>query len=406
MSFVALDKAKSALKTPPAPTRSGKSSRTLPSVNLLSPATLEHIAVTHLRKRFLAGGLAVAVVLGGGWMLQTQRLHSAQDRLAAEQAATPALTAQVAALEPVSQFYAAVDQRKVTASKAMAAEVLFSKALTDLAKLTPAGMTIQTMSVTLTPDVVVSQAPPVSPLAQAGIDGNGNDTTKNGATPPTGILQAPAKARTAADAAGAADASGATTDPLTGKPVAPAAPAAPAPAADAVTCARPDPFNPARVIGCVTITGTADSRAVVGQLINKLKGSDLYADPFVTTTTAGGAAGEQSVQFAGSVGLTGQAVSGRYADLSWLANPDVLAEAERLIKSGQTASAKLAKQSSQDAAAAKAKKAAEAKAKKAAEAAKLQAAEDAAKAQLQQAAQAAAEAAALAQATANAGGTQ
>jgi hypothetical protein len=397
MSFVTLDKARSALKTPAAPSRSGKSSRTLPSVNLLSPATLEHIAVSHLRKRFLAGGLAVAVVLGGGWLLQTQRLHSAQDRLAAEQAATPALTAQVQALAPVSQFYAAVDQRKQTASAAMAAEVLFSEALTDLAKLTPAGMTIQTMSVTLTPDVVVAQAPPVSPLTQAGIDGNGNDTTKNAATNGTGasgLLGAPAKARAAADAASAAGAARATT------------PTPAAPAADAVACARPDPFNPARVIGCVTITGTADSRAVVGDLINKLKASDLYADPFVTTTTAGGAAGEQSVQFSGSVGLTGKNVSGRYADLSWLANPDVLAEAERLIKAGQTASVKLARQSSHQAAVAKAKAEAEAKAKAAAEAAAQKAAEDAAKAQIQAAALAAAQAAALANAAAqgNAGG--
>ncbi len=392
MSFVTLDKVKS--KVPAAPSRSGKSSRVLPSVNLLSPATLEHIAVARLKRQFLAGGLAVAVVLGGGWAVQTQRLHAAEDRLAAEVAATPPLTAQVAALEPVAQFYNQVDQRKRTASAAMAAEVLFSQALTDLKNRTPGGMTIQTMSVTLTPDVVTAIEPPVSPLTEAGIGADGKDTT---AKVPAADTVQESPVRSALQTAETPDPAAALEASQTAKSAASAA------AASAVSCARPDPFNPAKVIGCVTITGTADSRAVVGELIEKLKASDLYADPFITTTTAGGAEGEESVTFAGSVGLTGSAVSGRYADLSWLADPSVLAKAEKLIKAGQTASVKLAKQADKDAATEKARKKAEEKAKAAAETAAQAEAEAAAAAQIQQAAAAAAAAAALAAAQENAG---
>ncbi len=50
------------------------------------------------------------------------------------------------------------------------------------------------------------------------------------------------------------------------------------------------------------------------------------------------------MQFSGSVGLTSAAVSGRYADLSWLADPSVLAAAQAMIDAGNTASNRLAKE--------------------------------------------------------------
>ena len=303
--------------------RTGQLSHALPSVNLLPAARLEALDVRRIRQRFVAAGLVGAVLVGGGWVLQTQRLNAAEDRLAAEQALTAPLTAQVAALAPVAQFYDLLQARQQTASSAMAAEVLFSDALTDLAGRTPAGVDITAMSVTLTSATVTAVAPPVSPLTEAGIDANGNDltATQNGAA--TG------------------------TPPVAG----PAKPAATVTAP--INCARPDPFNPAPIIGCVTLTGTAQSRAQVGQLVQNLRNADLYGDPFVTTTTiSGGVDGSESVAFAGSVGLTGAAVSGRYADLSWLSDPKVLIEAERMIKEGNTASHRLAARAKADAAAA------------------------------------------------------
>lgn len=411
MSFVTLDKQPKPPRQPATavPTRAGRSARALPTVNLLSPSIQERMAVVRLRQRFIAGGLVLAVLVGGVWMMQTQRLNSAEDKLAAEQSMTPALQQQVDALAPVATYYAAVDARKLTASQAMAAEVLFSKALADLNRRTPDGMKIGSMAVTLTPTIVSSVSPPQSPLAVAGIDANGKDVTGNAtATAPaaagagaggttTGQNSAARAALSTADSPGTT----ATGDEADAKDAA-AKPAA-APLVDAVSCARPDPFNPSPIIGCVTLSGTASSRAVVGEFINSLKSSDLYADPFVTTTSMNGALGEESVVYSGSVGLTGKAVSGRYADLSWLSDPKVLAKAEQMIRSGETASAKLAVKAKRDAAVQKAKEEAEAKAAEAAEAAAQAAAEAEAAKQIQDAAQAAAEAAALAQANRNGG---
>ncbi|MBA3742104.1 hypothetical protein [Sporichthya sp.] len=377
------------------PARSGQASRALPSVNLLPTSTLEALDVRRIRQRFVAAGLVGAVLVGGGWVLQTQRLHSAQDRLVAEQALTPALNAQVAALAPVAQFYDLLQARKQIASAAMAAEVLFSDALTDLAGRTPAGIDITAMSVTLTSAQVVGNTVIQSPLEVAGVDGNGNDLTKTqgAGAPGPGTLQnlnSPVRSALGAaeDPSVTADIDGADGAAVTATPQVPVAP---------VACARPDPFNPAPIIGCVTLTGTAQNRAQVGELVQNLRAADLYADPFVTTTTINGIDGAESVAFAGSVGLTGEAVSGRYADLSWLSDPTVLAKAEKMIKDGNTASHRLAERAKAAAKAAQAKADAEAAAQAEAERKAQRKAEKQLAAQLQAAASAAAAAAAAAQ---------
>jgi hypothetical protein len=285
----------------------------------------------------------------------------------------------------------------------MAAEVLFSKALVDLKNRTPDGMEIGTMAVTLTPSDVTHIAPPKSPLEQAFGTGNTPGSSAPGTTgttsPGTTTQGAPVRAATSADPSPTAE-DGAGEDGSTKtKPKA----AAPVPE---IACARPDPFNLSPIIGCVTLSGTADSRAVVGEFINSLKASDLYADPFVTTTSVTGEDGSEKVQYSGSVGLTGKAVSGRYADLSWLTDPKVLAKAERMIKAGETASARLAVIAKRDAAVKKAAEEAAAKAKAAEEAAAQAAAEAAAAAQIKEAAQAAAAAAALADGKKNGGTSQ
>jgi hypothetical protein len=359
------------LSKPTAVSRTSTPGPRLASVNLLSPNTLESLAVRKVRQRLIAAGLVGALAIGGGWLYEGMKLHSAQDHLAAEQAQTAPLQAQLTALEPVAKFFAQLDARKHAASNAMAAEVLFSKALSDLNTRTPQGLQINNMSVTLTPSVVTSVAPPVSPLATAGIDANGNDTAKPGAKTGTG-------ATTGATAAGG-----------TAAVSTPASTAASSAASSAVSCARPDPFHPAAIIGCVTLSGVAPTRDVVGQFVNNLKAGSYYADPFVTTTTVTGADGTQSVQFSGSVGLTGAAVSGRYTDLSWLADPKVLAAAEKMVAAGNTASSRLAANTAaaQQAAAKAAAKAAADQA--AADAAAQQAAENAAAQQLQDAAAAA-----------------
>lgn len=290
--------------------RTGTPGPRLPQVNLLSPDTLAHLAVRQVKRRLVAAGLVGVVLVAGGWGAATWRLSSAKSDLAAEQALTPPLQSQLAELDPVARFVSGLDARKQAASKAMAAEVLFSEALIDINKRLPKGVELVNMSVTLTPSAVSAVAPAVSPLTKAGIDANGNNTTKT--QPP---------------AANNASSTLAASTPST--------------AASAVQCARPDPFKPAPIIGCVTISGTAPSREAVGKLVENLKSAKIYADPFVATTAVNGATGQRSVQFSGSVGVTGEIVSGRYADLSWLSDPAVLAAAEKMVAAGNTAGARL-----------------------------------------------------------------
>ncbi|WP_244928621.1 hypothetical protein [Nocardioides sp. W7] len=105
---------------------------------------------------------------------------------------------------------------------------------------------------------------------------------------------------------------GAELDTLT---VALADPAAATEEAAATTsaCPGPDPFNTLVVAGCVSIAGTADSRAGVGEFVVALSRDALFVEPFITTTTV---ADSTQVAFSGSVGLSEKVFSGRYARLA------------------------------------------------------------------------------------------
>jgi hypothetical protein len=81
----------------------------------------------------------------------------------------------------------------------------------------------------------------------------------------------------------------------------------------ASVCPGPDPFQTQTVVGCVTLTGTAPSRAEVGQLVVNLGGADLFVEPFISTTTTGDS---EAVTFNGSVGLSKKVFSARYATLA------------------------------------------------------------------------------------------
>ena len=99
---------------------------------------------------------------------------------------------------------------------------------------------------------------------------------------------------------------------------APAAPAA-APTEGAVPtvspCPGPDPFNTKVVVGCITISGSAATRADVGAFVIALGDDALFVEPFISTTTT---ADGSEVTFSGSVGLSEKVYSKRYADLDEL----------------------------------------------------------------------------------------
>ena len=80
-------------------------------------------------------------------------------------------------------------------------------------------------------------------------------------------------------------------------------------------CPGPDPFNTKVVVGCITISGSADTRKAVGDFVIALGADELFVEPFISTTTT---ADDADVTFSGSVGLSEKVFSGRYADLEQL----------------------------------------------------------------------------------------
>jgi type IV pilus assembly protein PilM len=228
----------------------------LPSVNLLSPWSFGRIAVRRLRIRFAVGCLVLVSVATAGWGLQMMRVGDAEALLTVETAETSRLTERTNVLQPVKTFVAGVEQQKVTVSKTMASEIYFSKVLRSMSDAAPSGVVLDSLAVTL--------APPAP---------------------------APAPAKGSKD-----------------KPPA-AVPATPSP------CPGPDPFQTRAVVGCITLSGTAGSRAAVGALVVALRADDSFVEPFISTTTTADAT---KVTFSGSVGLSKKVFSSRYAKLDQL----------------------------------------------------------------------------------------
>ena len=237
--------------------RRGHSHPVVPVVNLLSPWALEAIAVRRLRRRFLAGAVVLLLLVAAGWTVQQLRVDQARQLLAVQQAEASRLGQETQKLAPVKDFVAAVEQRKVLVSEAMATETYFSLVMDGLRAASPLGATIESVSVTM--------APPVDPAQATGEAGAGAATGQPGAT--------------------------------------------------ASPCPGPDPFNTRTVVGCVTLSGTAASRADVGELVVRLGDDDLFVEPFISTTTTADA---KQVVFSGSVGLSEAVFSKRYAKIDRL----------------------------------------------------------------------------------------
>jgi hypothetical protein len=235
----------------------------LPSVNILSSWVFERMAVSRLRKRFVLGAVVLLLLVAGLWTVQQLRVGQAEKVLRVEQAETSRLSSQTSELAPVKTFVARVGQQELTVQNNMAGEIYFSRVLEELQGATPLSATIDTLSVALDP--------------------NANSVAL-------------------------------------GTAVAPEDGSAPATIPTETLCPGPDPFNTKVVVGCITLSGTAASRADVGDLVINLGGDGLFVEPFISTTTTADGSG---VSFSGSVGLSDKVYSHRYADL------DKLLKAER-----------------------------------------------------------------------------
>lgn len=93
--------------------------------------------------------------------------------------------------------------------------------------------------------------------------------------------------------------------------------AATTPGATGNVCPSQDPYNGSASAGCLTVDGTAGSREVLSQWLDKIDADPSFTVAFIPSTTADTKSGE--VTFAATIGLDGQAVhKNRYS------NPDFL----------------------------------------------------------------------------------
>ena len=225
----------------------------LPSVNILSPWVFERMAISQLRQRFTLAGLVLILLVVAGWAVQGLRIDQAEKVLAVEQAETSRLTAETNELAPVQTFVATVGQHQLSVQNNMAAEIYFSRVVEELQNATPFAAHVESVSVALDPN--------------AGSVALGNA-------------------------------------PAVGETIPVVSP-----------CPGPDPFNTKLVIGCITLAGSAGSRADVGELVINLGNEELFVEPVISTTTTGEG---NEVTFSGSVGLSDKVYSRRYAELDKL----------------------------------------------------------------------------------------
>jgi hypothetical protein len=233
----------------------------LPTVNVLSPWSFEAIETRRLRQRFGLGCLLLALVVGGGWGVQFLRVNHAEHALTDVQAETGLLTLETEQLASVRNYVTSVQQKKLSVQEAMKQEIYFSQVLDGLEAATPGGASVESAVVALNPAAAAAEEP---------VEGEAE-----------------------------------------------AAPAAPVDAA--VSCPGPDPFDTLVVVGCVTLSGTAADRRSVGDLVIGLGESDLFIEPFISTTTSVSEEERgETVTFTGSVGLSDKVYSNRYADIDAL----------------------------------------------------------------------------------------
>ena len=222
----------------------------VPTVNLLSDWVLDGLRARRLRQVFQAVALLLVLLVLAGWSFLHMQVGEAEELVAAEVAETTRLTAETEALADVRTFVSTVEQRKALVQETMTSEVDFSNVVRDLGRIAPGGIELESVVVTMTPAATATEVAATEAAAGTG---------------------------------------------------------------QATSCPGPDPFNTKIVVGCITLSGTADTRATVGEFVIRLGEGERFVEPFVSTTTT---ADGQGVVFSGSVGLSEQVFSNRYTDMA------------------------------------------------------------------------------------------
>jgi hypothetical protein len=132
---------------------------TAPDVNLLPPHVFDAVQAKRAQRQLAMAAGVLVLVVAGAYAAQTAQIMAANNALDVETEQSAVLDAQVRDLNPVKVFYAGVDAQKATVKTTMARELYFSDVTLELAKNRPAGVNIETMTVSVASDAGSSSSP-------------------------------------------------------------------------------------------------------------------------------------------------------------------------------------------------------------------------------------------------------
>ena len=122
---------------------------TTPDVNLLPPHVFDAVHAKRAQHQLAMAAGVLVLVVAGAYAAQTAQIMVANNALDLETGRSAVLDKQVRDLGPVKVFYAGVDAQKATVKKTMARELYFSDVTSELLKNTPAGVHLETMTVSV-----------------------------------------------------------------------------------------------------------------------------------------------------------------------------------------------------------------------------------------------------------------
>jgi Tfp pilus assembly protein PilN len=119
-------------------------------VNLLPGEVAERNRAARQRAGLVAAGVALLVLLALLYLYQVNRVSSARDDLATEQARVTALEAEIAELQEFQELAARKDAADALLRQAFGGEVTMAGILQDLAAVYPSDAQLETLTVALT----------------------------------------------------------------------------------------------------------------------------------------------------------------------------------------------------------------------------------------------------------------
>lgn len=145
-------------------------------INLLPPEYGRRRVARRLTSVLVFAGIGYVAVLGILWLVRMGQLRNAEDELARTRNQADALQAQVAELREFADLEAVVDTKERTLATVMAADVHWSRILTELSMVVPGDAWLTSFAGTASPPQPAAPPAAGAPAAPAGPPVLGNVT--------------------------------------------------------------------------------------------------------------------------------------------------------------------------------------------------------------------------------------